>query len=172
MYELRFGYIPPDDIGWKYLPAGSGRTLAGYTVKGAGPNKYLLHFLEEGQRFWSRLESSIREEGLRNPPLLIAVEEGTFIRYGASRLWTAKKVGLQVVPAIIADWVGRYTDLELLDGKDAVLGKFRDMPETVDLSADIQILHCPHSHLPGSPTNPGKITSDKYKKMREGRANK
>lgn len=167
MYTLRYGKMDPCAIGWKYLPKGSGPTLAGYSIKEAGPSQYQLTFLEQTQKFWSRLEGSLRAEGMRNPPLLIAVEEGTFIRYGASRIWVAKRIGLTEIPVIIADWVGRYNGFEELRTAQDVAERYKDHPATIELGEDIQILHCSHSHLPGNPINPGKIVADKYRKMKD-----
>ena len=151
MYTLRYGQVELSDIEWKYLPAGQGPDLSGYVVKHAGPNPHLLSFLEEGQQWWSRLASSIRDEGIRNPPLLINLREGLYIRYGASRIYVAKREGVSSTPCIIADWTGRYDSFERLETVQDVLSKYKDKPMTVKLDPDIQILHCPHSHLPGSP---------------------
>lgn len=109
-------------------------------------------------------------EGIRNPIFVLALDEGTFLRYGGSRLWAAYEVGLETIPVIVADWVGRYPDLETLTTEDQIRAKFLDEPATIDLDpANLQILHCPHTHLPGSPTNPGKLVNDKYKRFADQR---
>lgn len=171
---LRYGHLPLGEISWLYLPAGTGTSLAGYKQRqlNAGPNGkgYTFQFLERGQQFFSRLKASVAAEGIRNPVFVLALEEGVFIRYGGSRIWAAHELQLETVPAVCADWVGRYPDWEVLATEADVLAKYRDTPATVNLDpADLQILHCPHSHLPGSPTNPGKIVNDKYKRFADQR---
>lgn len=150
------------------LSHGSGMTMAEFTQRGVGPNPHLLKYLEQGQQWWSRLERSIRDEGLRNPILTVSVKEGVFMRYGGSRFYTCKKLGLERVPAVVLDFVGRFEHWRELETEDDIRSVYTDRPETI-LMDEGQILHCPHSHLPGSP-NPGKLMHDKYKLLHAAKA--
>lgn len=165
--HLRYGDVPLSEVGPKYLPSGTGKSLSGYNERafscGPGAKGWTFTYLERGQKFFTRLKESVAQHGFRNPVLLLALEEGNFLRYGGSRLWAATELALPSIPAIVADWVGRFDHLELLETEADVRAKFLDQPETVQLvPEDLQILHCPHTHLPGSPRNPGALARDKY----------
>lgn len=169
--KLRYGHIPLSEVSWRYLPVGTGKSLAGYTERefNSGPKGkgWTFKYLEKGQKFFSRLKESVATEGFRNPVFMLALEEGNYLRYGGSRLWAAHELQLPSIPAIIADWVGRYPEWEVLEDEAAIRAKFTDQPEAIQLEQeDLQILYCPHTHLPGSPRNPGAIVSEKYRRIR------
>lgn len=165
--KLRYGEVPLSAVSWRYLPTGTGKSLSGYVERkfnaGPGAKTWTFTYLEKGQQFFTRLKASVAEHGFRNPVFLLALTEGNFLRYGGSRLWAAHELKLETIPAIVADWVDRFADYELLETEEAVRAKFTDQPETINLDpADVQLLHCPHTHLPGSPRNPGALARDKY----------
>lgn len=60
--------------------------------------------------FQEALRDSIREEGLRNPVIIYALEEGCFLSFGGSRLRAAIDLGLETIPAIVNDYADRFPD--------------------------------------------------------------
>lgn len=107
--------------------------------------------LEHRNEFYTKLEESILKEGFRNPIFCNSLAEGTFSRVGTSRLWIAKKHRLDV-PCIIADYVGRWANLEELKTEQDIRAKFKDQPHIVDLTSPNKIGHVwigglPHYHL-------------------------
>ncbi|TFG49541.1 MAG: methyltransferase domain-containing protein, partial [Candidatus Brocadiia bacterium] len=103
--------------------------------------------LEQKYGFYSKLEASIEEEGIRNPIFCQSIDEGTFGKYGLSRLWIAKRKGIDI-PCIIADYVGRWGHLEELFTKDDILDKYIDKPTIIDLEETfMKIAGCEQMHL-------------------------
>lgn len=172
--ELRYGNLPLDAVSWRYLPVGTGKSLAGYEERkfscGPGAKGWAFVYQERGQQFFTRLKASVEKEGFRNPVFMLAIEEGNFLRYGGSRLWAAHELKLPTIPVVVADWVGRFEHFELLETEADVRARFMDQPETIQLEPeDLQILHCPHTHLPGTPRNPGAVQREKYAAIRAKR---
>lgn len=97
--------------------------------------------------FYTKLEASMKKEGIRNPIFCQSIEEGTFCRYGTSRLLIAKKLSMPI-PTIVADYVGRWDNLEELHGEEEVLSKFTDNPELLEINAEsMRFDRCPQVHL-------------------------
>ena len=89
----------------------------------------------------------MEREGVRNPIFCNSFDEGTFCRYGTSRLWLARGLDLDV-PAVVADYVGRWDNLEELHTEEEIREKFIDQPEVVELGdMEMRIDSCPHTHL-------------------------
>lgn len=109
------------------------------------PTNY-IEKLNQKNGFFIKLEQSILESGIKNPILCYATDKGTLCRYGTSRLWVAKKHKLNL-PVIIADYIDRWTDLEILETEDDVRSKFVDQPEILELGEPLRIDACPHIHL-------------------------
>lgn len=63
-------------------------------------------------QFMAALRKSIEVEGLRNPVIIYALEEGNFLSFGGSRVLAAIDVELYGIPAIINDYCGRYSGSE------------------------------------------------------------
>lgn len=145
-YTIRYGIIPANLISDKIIVKNPeyGEPVGKWGSRPVAPSAHQKKRLGE---FYLKLEKSILKEGFRNPIFCNSYEEGTFCRYGTSRLWLAKKHKLEV-PVIIADYVDRWTDLELLANKDDVLDHFRDRPEVLELGKDeMRFDGCPHTHL-------------------------
>jgi hypothetical protein len=127
MYTFRYGIIKPSDISSQTGKPGRYRNLK--------PDVSWMQKLEAHNKFYSRLEASILEEGVRNPIFANSVSSGTHCRYGISRLWTCSKHGIEL-PIIIADYVGAWehfrelkTDDEIKDLYDIPIWIVRDGDE-------------------------------------------
>ena len=107
--------------------------------------------LEQETGFYSKLRASIAEEGCINPIHALSIEEGTFCRYGTSRLWFARELEV-MVPVIITDFVDRWTDLEELFTEEDVRAKFQDQPATLVMDDDeMRIDGCKQFHVDSEP---------------------
>lgn len=111
------------------------------------PPKCWYNKLEQEYQFYTKLRESMEREGVRNPIFCNSFDEGTFCRYGTSRLWLARGLDLDV-PAVVADYVGRWDNLEELHTEEEIREKFIDQPEVVELGdMEMRIDSCPHTHL-------------------------
>ena len=66
-------------------------------------------------------------------------------------MWIAKKHNMDI-PCVIADYVHRFDELELLESEEDIRSKFQDQPLIVDLENENKIGHVwigglPHYHL-------------------------
>ena len=124
-----------------------GNNIGKYSSRSVKPDAKHYMDLESKDGFYSKLEASLLSEGFRNPIFCNSIAEGTFCRYGTSRLWIAKKHNLDV-PCIIADHVDRWSDLELLEDIEGIESKFKDIPSVIELGEEeMRIDGCSHSHL-------------------------
>jgi hypothetical protein len=101
---------------------GTGYGTGSVTLKlpGGGTREYGVRPLwpdEAKQRdfhsFYSQLEASVAERGITVPILLWKIGGRFYVRYGASRCFVAKKLGLSTIPALVCTW-----DDEILPGKE------------------------------------------------------
>lgn len=151
--KIRFGVLNPSEISDSVLvqnPA-YGKPIGGFGSRPVEPDASWRRKLEGKNGFYTRLEKSILDEGIRNPIFCSSIVEGTFSRVGTSRLWIAKRHGIHV-PCVIADYVDRWTDLEELKTEEEIRAKFQDQPHLVDLETKTKIGHVwigglPHYHL-------------------------
>lgn len=153
MVEIRYGVLEPDQISdWVLVKNPHyGNGIAGFGSRPVKPPVDWVRKLEKRNNFYTRLEASILEDGIRNPIFCNSIKEGTFSRVGTSRLWIAKKHKIPVA-CVIADYVGRFKDLELLKDEADIRSKFQDQPHIVDLETENKIGHVwigglPHYHL-------------------------
>ncbi len=103
--------------------------------------------LNQENGFYRKLEESILKDGFVNPIFCNAYKEGTFCRYGTSRLWIAKKHKLEIF-AIIADYTDRWEHLNEIETREEVLNLFTDKPKILEINDDeMRIDACPHCHL-------------------------
>lgn len=58
--------------------------------------------------FAKALKESIKKEGLRNPVVIYALDEGCFISFGSSRLLAARELELEFMPAIVNDYCNKF----------------------------------------------------------------
>ena len=149
-YKIRYGILEANQLSDKVLVVGNphyGTPVGIYGSRPVKPEASAYWRLEYQNNFYTKLEESVLKEGIRNPVFCQSIEEGTFCRYGASRLWMAQKNGLKI-PCIIADYVNRWDELPELKTKNAVLAKYKDAPSTIVLTADeIRIEGCSQHHL-------------------------
>lgn len=109
--KVRFGYLDPSLIVDKAVPDGNFGTPEHHRI---------------------RLVESLKEEGMRNPLIVMAYKDlDPFVTVGHHRLWAAKQAGLAVVPVVVNDWGDCFPDFELLTSLDEVRSKFKDQPNLV-----------------------------------------
>lgn len=78
-------------------------------------------------KFFIELRANVALDGFRNPIVLYRVHEyGLLLSFGGSRLRVAKELD-KIVPAVIVDYVGDYTDCEEVT-PDNYGAFFRDVP--------------------------------------------
>jgi hypothetical protein len=149
-YTIRYGVMNPKDFEQRVLvwknPA-YGNPVGEHGTRALRPCAAHMRELEAKTGFYSKLETSLKEEGVRNPIFALSLPEGTFCRYGTSRLWIARKLGIKL-PAIIADFDGRWDKLEELFTEEDVLSRYKDAPGLVEITPDsMRIDGCPQTHL-------------------------
>jgi hypothetical protein len=148
-YSIRYGVLKPTDLSDKVLvknPA-YGDSIGGWGSRDVKPIRPWYNSLEQKNQFYTRLEESLKTEGFRNPIFCNSIPEGTFCRYGTSRLWIAKRLGMPT-PCVIADYTERWNHLEELKTEEDIKKKFLDLPTVIELNEDeMRIDACPHTHL-------------------------
>ena len=145
-YKIKFGLIKPTEISDKVIVKNPnyGTRIGEWGSREVTPNQDKQYLLKD---FYQKLEESILREGFRNPIFCNSLEEGTFCRYGTSRLWIAKRHNLEI-PAIIADYKDRWNTLEELFSEEEIRSKFNDQPKIIEITEqEMRIDACPHSHL-------------------------
>lgn len=63
--------------------------------------------------FYAQLEASIAKDGIKVPILLWKIGSRFYVRYGASRLYVARKLGITHGPVIVCSW-----DDDILPGQE------------------------------------------------------
>lgn len=151
--KIRFGILNPDQISdWVLVTNPEyGDRIGGFGSRPVQPPADWVRKLERKNQFYTKLEESVLKDGFRNPIFCNAIEQGTFSRVGTSRLWMAKKHKLDV-PCVIADYVGKWDHLELLETEEDIRAKFKDQPHLIDLESPTKVGHVwigglPHYHL-------------------------
>lgn len=102
---------PVDEARWKLIrnPSYSGNKTShpkGYvTIPFPGYNEKA--HLKQG--FHDALEADIRENGVRNPVILIQVDQYLCVYFGGSRVRVCQHMDLDTIPAIITDYSGRWS---------------------------------------------------------------
>lgn len=100
-------------------------------------------FYLKKKAFYTKLEESVKAQGVKNPIFALSYPDGTFCRYGTSRLWVAKKHHLSL-PVIIADYCGNWDQLEELADEEAIRAKYTDQPALLELHKEwMRIDGCP-----------------------------
>lgn len=151
--KIRFGVLPASSVSDVVLVGNPayGNPIGKWGSRPVKPEGSWFTKQEMKSGFYTKLEESILKDGMRNPIFCNSIEEGFFSRVGTSRLWIAKKHNLDV-PCIIADYTGRFDDLELLETEQDIRAKFKDQPLVVDLEGETKVGHVwigglPHYHL-------------------------
>lgn len=148
-YRIFYGILDGSDIESVALVDNEnfGQRVGKYGSRPVEPDVTSRRQLEEKYGFYSKLEASIDKEGIRNPIFCQSIEQGTFGKYGLSRLWLAKRKGIKI-PCIVADYVGRWNHLEELFTKEDISAKYADKPTMIDLEATyMKIAGCEQMHL-------------------------
>jgi hypothetical protein len=83
--------------------------------------------------FKAALRESIKREGIRNPVVLYATEEGDFLSFGGSRVHAARDCELAWIPALVNDYCGRYDDKPEVTPENYEQF-FTDVPEYVEFT--------------------------------------
>jgi hypothetical protein len=145
--EIRYGVVPSGAISDSVIVKNPmyGTPIGKWGSRPVKPPMNWYRKLEQENQFYTKLEASILEQGFRNPIFCNAIQEGTFSRYGTSRLWIAKKHNLDI-PCVIADYTGEWEHLELLTTEDQIREKFKEQPE-IFWEPEFRIDSCAHSHL-------------------------
>ena len=106
--------------------------------------------MEQENQWWTLLEASIRREGIRNPVCITQKPEEIEVRYGGSRLWIAKKLGI-TAPAIVADFTDRWSHCPQASVEDPttwIRAWFKDQPKKIIFKPHgINISGCADVHL-------------------------
>lgn len=149
-YTIRYGILDPSQISDSVLVFGNpgyGTRIGDHGSRPVGPDTTTYRQLQQKNQFFTKLVESIKKEGIRNPIFCQSMKEGTFSRYGTTRLWVAKKYKLKV-PCVIADYTDRWDELQKLSSKAQILSKYMDKPEILEINQDsMRIDACPHHHL-------------------------
>jgi len=134
MYDICYGIVESNVISDRVIVYNPkyGEPIGPYGSRPVVPSK---HKRDRLYPFYENLEKSVLEESFRNPIFCNSIEQGTFCKYGTSRLWVAKKHNLPI-PAVIADFDGRWDDLEKLSGEDDIKGKYIDLPQIIEVYDD------------------------------------
>lgn len=113
----------------------------------------LIKTLNEDRGFYINLEASILKDGFRNPILVnagwcpVVRDRGQNTRLpldmqedhskilscpqnGGSRLYIAQKNDLEI-PCIIADYVDRFPDFEILETREDIIEQYMDKPKKI-----------------------------------------
>lgn len=129
-HTVRYGMVPLSSI--------RGRIIRNPAYGGPAVSIYGWRWTETISQarkpmFKAALRESIKREGIRNPIVLYAVEEGNFLSFGGSRLLAARDCELLYIPAIINDYCGRYDDYTEVTPENYGLF-FTDKPEYVEFT--------------------------------------
>ena len=145
-YKIRYGVVDAESLSDRVIvknPNYGYQVVKGWGSRPVQPTVPDYRRLEQESGFYTNLEKSILEEGVRNPIFCNAYKEGTFCRYGTSRLWIAQKHNLKL-PMVVADYAGTWDDLEELKSKAGILKKYKDKPEIVEIGKEeMRIDQCP-----------------------------
>lgn len=128
---------------------------------------HYINRFNEVSGHYERLLESVRKDGFRNPimvsagrlerrrqselpPALRQREDLLVSEYlGGSRLWAAQQFGVDV-PCIVNDYADVLPDAEVLPNARAVLAKFTDMPDFIEMQrkGPVTLNNLPFAHLP------------------------
>ncbi len=129
-FDVRYAQVPVEGI--------KGRIIRNPNYGGPTVSIHGWHWVQDVSthrkpQFQEALRESIEREGMRNPVIVYATSEGDFIGFGGSRLRAARDLGLEELPAIINDYVGRYAEAESVTPENWHLF-FTDVPEYLEFT--------------------------------------
>lgn len=102
--------------------------------------------LEQESQFFSKLEDSILQQGIRNPIIVNAFCDKIVPRYGGSRLMIAQKYNMDI-PCIVADFDNVFPHIEEISLSKAIQ-YFTDKPKHIYMKPHgINCSGCEHVHL-------------------------
>jgi hypothetical protein len=131
-YTLWYARVPLQDISEYRLsgnPGVSATRIGRYAAYTGYPT------LKRQAAFYARLKESIAAEGIRNPIVLVS-EKGLHTRYGASRMWAARELKLDDVPAIVVDFDGKFQRGIELKTEPQIRAVFSEEPEHIVMEED------------------------------------
>ena len=84
-------------------------------------------------RLQGAMDKSVAEDGMRNPPVFYALEEGIFLSFGGTRLRAAQKCGMPVIKALIVDYTGEFSKYPKVTPSNWTTF-FKDVPEVFEFT--------------------------------------
>jgi hypothetical protein len=130
--DVRYAQVPVDGIRGKLIRnpgyGGSTVSLNGWCWRP------IVSVLDK-PLFQEALRESIREAGVRNPVIVYALAEGDFLSFGGSRLRAVRDLGLERLPALVNDYVGRYSECPAVT-EENWQEFFTDVPEYLEFTPD------------------------------------
>lgn len=129
-FDVRYAQVPVEGI--------KGRIIRNPNYGGPSISIHGWHWVEDVSthrkpQFQEALRESIGREGFRNPIIVYATAEGDFVGFGGSRLRAARDLGLERLPALVNDYVGRYRDSVAVT-EDNWEEFFTDVPEYLEFT--------------------------------------
>jgi hypothetical protein len=100
--------------------------------------------------FRDALLADIKANGIQNPVCVYDVSGGLYVVYGASRVWAAREIGLNAIPAIVsgpeltASLGSGHELIDLQRGPESFFRYFRDPPGAWRVERDgyLNFTHC------------------------------
>ena len=140
-YTIRFGILKPQDFSdwalvWRH--PGYSRPPAPTPNNGEHGAKPLRREHKQYQNmtaFYDSLKESVAREGIRNPVFALCYEDGLYVRYGCSRVMTAKQLGVEI-PVVIADYTDNWEHLMELKSENHIRSKYKDQPALIEIHKD------------------------------------
>ena len=110
------------------------------------PDNIQKQKLEKENQFFSKLENSILQQGIRNPIVVNAFHNKIIPRYGGSRLMIAQKYNMDI-PCIVADFDNVFPNAKEINLSQAI-EYFIDKPKYIYMKPNgINCSGCEHVHL-------------------------
>ena len=130
--DIRYAQVPVDGILGKLI---RNPNYGGNRVELNGWCWTPIISTHDKPQFQEALRDSIRESGVRNPVVIYALAEGDFLSFGGSRLRAVRDLRVETIPALVNDYVGRYSDsMAVNEGNWEEF--FTDVPEYLEFTPD------------------------------------
>lgn len=130
-FTIRYAEVPISGIKGRII---RNPNYGGPTVSIYGWHWHSVISQHRKPKFQEALRDSIAAEGVRNPIVVYATDEGDFVSFGGSRVYAARDVGLRTIPALVNDYCGRYDEgVEVTEYN--VRDFFTDVPRYLEFTA-------------------------------------
>jgi hypothetical protein len=171
-FKIYFGILPSNNItnciapGYRHVTGD--KTLEGEQKRAEATTSYVNFLNQKKNKFYIKLEGSIKKEGIINPILVqagyctesyrkyLSIEHQQDLskclccdRNGGSRLWIAQKLNIDV-PCIIADYSNMFKDrnYEELTSVEEILNKYKVRPKNIIINEHgVHVREPVHIHL-------------------------